>query len=69
MMGLISMESSIREAMKKLEEIPSGGVGEYGHTAEELSVCEEQGVYAEGDATYHTVQRAWLILRGCLEDD
>lgn len=55
-------EFSITDIQSVLADLPCGGIGEDGPTLEELRALEAQGLVCEGDAVYHTVQRAWRML-------
>lgn len=57
------MQEQIYSVMDLLEQIPQGGVGCLGSTAAEIAEAEANGACVDGDATYHVVQKAWLMLR------
>ena len=48
--------------MQLLTEIHQHGIGEFGATITEINDAESCGRCVSDDATYHVVQKAWLVL-------
>ena len=54
---------AVKDAMHELSNMPCGAIGKGGPTLEEMDkYVDETGQSWEGDAEYHTAQRAWRIL-------
>lgn len=62
------MRLAIIEAMATLEQMPCGGIGADGYTLVELIEAEDRGSVADGNADYHTAQRAWRILEQAITE-
>lgn len=54
--------TKVLDAMEVLAQISEGGIGEAGATMAEIEAAEHNGRCFEDNATYHVVQKAWILL-------
>lgn len=57
------------DAADALTQAPCGGVGEDGHTLDELDAEYAAGRVPCDDATYAACQRAWRLIERALQED